>query len=143
MFAASFTAALFLTVSPRAEPMAAQDIRYALLSVEERILIDRIAADFFENDLRAVQAEAIENLTAEMYRRAGPVERAAFRDARRAQWRAVNPKIRTTLSQATRPRYDNLTEAQKEPFRRHALNRLEAVGAIDPVALAAALADGI
>jgi hypothetical protein len=130
---------MLLSVSPRAESPLAQDARFEVLAPEERLLIDRIAADFYERAMRRAQTEAIEDNTAEAYRRADAETRAQFRDERRAAWRAMSERKKDGLKAAKRPLYDNLTEDQKAPFRRHAINRLDAAGAIDDAALASAL----
>jgi hypothetical protein len=150
-FGAAFLAALFLTVSPRAEPLGphdgaaprAQDVRFEVLAPEEKAIIDRIAADFFEKDLRPAQTRAIEDATAARYRRASSKERAAIRAERRAAWRAMPEARRAALMNAAEPRYDNLSPDQRAPFRRHAINRLSGAGAIDADALADALDDDI
>lgn len=151
IFGAAFFGALFLTVSPRAEPMprpsgdapAAQDVRYEVLAPEEKAIIDEIAADFFEKDLLPEQSRIIEAATAARYQRASTGERSAIRAQRRAEWASLSEKKRRALMNAAEPRYDNLSDDQKAPFRRHAINRLGAAGAIDEDALAAAIDDGI
>lgn len=150
IFGAAFLAALFLSVSPRAEPGAgeegrliAQDVRFEVLAAEEKAIIDRIAADFFEKDLRPQQSQAIEDSTSARYLRSDPEERARIRAERRAEWRAMSEARRAALKNAADPRYDNLSAEQRAPFRRHVINRLGAAGAIDEEALAEALAGDI
>lgn len=139
LFSLVFLAALFLSAGPRAQGMFAQDVRYDVLAGDERAIIDRIAADFYEQDLRRAQSDAIEAATVAAYVAGSSEERARFREDRRAQWRSMTDEARQSLRAAANPRYDNLTEAQKAPFRRHALNRLAAAGAIDEGALHEAL----
>lgn len=139
LFSLSFLAATFLSVSPKAQSVTTQDVRFEVLAAEEKVVIDRIAADFYERDLRRSQTDAIEEATATSYVSASPEGREAFREERRAEWRALSDRRRAALRSAEAPRYDNLTAEQKAPFRRHALNRLEAAGAIDDAALADAL----
>lgn len=149
-FGAAFLGTLFLSVSPRAEagepagasPLA-QDVRFEVLAPEEKAIIDRIAADFFEKDLRPAQSRAIEEATSARYLRASPDEKAAIRAERRAEWRAMSEARKAPLARAATPRYDNLSTDQKAPFRRHAINRLGAARAIDEIALAEALAGDI
>lgn len=131
---------LFNAAGPRAQ-MA--DLRWEVLAEDEKSLIDRIAADFYEESLRRAQAEAIESHTAQLYARAEPASRASFIEERRAAWEAMNEDQRASLHGAKRPLYRNLTEEQKAPFRRHALDQLGGAGALDSAALAEALRNDI
>ena len=92
----------------------------AYLAADAAELVDLIAADFYEHRLAATQAAAIEDMTAARYRALPERDRKAFLRARAASWRAMAPEARARASNAARPRFDNLTEEQKAPFRAHA-----------------------
>ena len=139
LFSFIFLAATLLSVSPRAQSVTAQDVRYEVLATGERAIIDRIAADFYEKDLRQTQSEAIEDATTAAYLAGSNEDRAAFRDERRSEWREMTDGARAALRSAKHPTYSNLTDEQKAPFRRHAIDRLSAAGAIDENVLAEAL----
>lgn len=143
LFSFVFLAATFLTVSPRAQTVSVQDMRYEVLGADERRIVDRIAADFYEEDLSRTQSAVIEAATTATYLAGSEDERAEFREERRAAWRAMPASAQRSLRGAEHPRYDNLTEEQKAPFRRHALNRLSAAGALDEDVLDEALAADI
>lgn len=136
-FATVFWVAACVNISPRAQITA--DARFEVLAGEEKAIIDRVAADFYESGLRRTQTDAIEARTSRSYAEASPEERAAFREDRRAAWRGMDDGERQAIRDAKAPRYDNLTDAQKAPFRRHAINRLGRAGAIDEEALAEAM----
>ena len=90
----------------------------------EQALIDVMAQSFFENDLRGAQARRIENLTANIYRALPPDQQKQFRSARRAAYYEFSATERLKLRDAKTPQFDNLTDAQKLPFRRAALTLL-------------------
>jgi hypothetical protein len=92
----------------------------ASVSADARDLIDLIAADFYEHRLAAAQAAAIEDLTAARYRALTERDRKAFLRERAAAWRAMGAAARERAKNAARPRFENLTEEQKTPFRSHA-----------------------
>ncbi|MGE0410148.1 MAG: DUF3106 domain-containing protein, partial [Amphiplicatus sp.] len=119
------------------------DMRFEVLAEDERALIDRLAADFYEETLRQSQANAIESHTSEIYAQAAPAERARFRAERRAAWKRMTPAQRAALADTKHPAYRNLTEQQKAPFRSIALDELGAAGALDREALAHALRNDI
>lgn len=119
------------------------DLRWEVMAGDEKAIIDRLAADFFEESLRGAQASAIERRTAEIYAKSPPAERSRFRAERRAEWEAMDPAARASLHDAKRPLFRNLTEEQKAPFRRHALDQLRNAGAIDQNALTEALSKEI
>ena len=99
------------------------------LDPSEMVFVDRIAAAFFENDLRQAQAARIEGATAAYYVGLSAKDRAIFRQKRRTDWRAMGDNLRAKLRDAKRPNYFNLTDAQKNPFRRDAYRKL--MGAAD------------
>ncbi len=94
------------------------------LEAGEMRLADRIAADFFENDLRLSQTRRIEAETARYYRSLSPEDREAFRAARRRFYRSMTPDQRLVLRNVKTPAFNNLAEHQKERFRRTALSAL-------------------
>lgn len=130
----------FISAAPRAQMT---DLRWEVMASDEKAIVDRLAADFYEASLRQAQADAIERRTAEIYAESAPAERARFRAERRAEWRAMDAPARASLHGAKRPLFLNLTEEQKAPFRRHALNQLRGAGAIDQSALTEALGKDI
>ena len=140
IFGLAFGFAAFASLSPRAE---SHDLRWEVLAEDERAIIDRLAADFYEDALRRSQTAVIEDRTSELYTKASPVERARFRMERRNEWRSMTDAQREALKNAKRPSYRNLTEEQKAPFRRIAFDKLGAAGAIDPDALASAFKNDI
>jgi len=142
LFGVFFGLAAFGSLSPSAHGQTI-DMRWEVLAADEKALIDRLAADFYEESLRQSQAAAIESHTSELYQRATPVERARFREERRAAWEEMAPTERQKLRDAKRPTYRNLTEAQKAPFRAIALDNLGAAGVLDQEALADALKNDI
>jgi hypothetical protein len=115
------------------------DMRYEVLAPDEKAIVDRMAAEFFEDELRPSQSYAIERKTAELYVGAAPAERARILQERRRAWDEMSGEQREALKHAARPSFSNLAEEQKTPYRSIALDRLEAEGAIDADALLAAL----
>jgi len=87
-------------------------------------MVDRMAASFYESDLRLAQSRQIEASTSSIYTAKSEKERSEFRDARRAEWRSMRPEERAALRNVKLPAYSNLTDAQKAPFRRIAIDRL-------------------
>ncbi|HXI86410.1 MAG TPA: hypothetical protein VNH64_03050 [Parvularculaceae bacterium] len=124
-----------------AGPARAQnvDTRWAALSNDEQQIVDLLAAEFYQQDLRLAQSRVIEARTAELYVSGDGQQRAHFRASRRAAWDAMSPEARKALRNADKPAYANLTDDQKEPFRKVALDKLDAAGAVDEKALAIAL----
>lgn len=141
-FGLFFGLAAFGSLSPNAHSETI-DMRWEVLAESEKAIIDRLAADFYEDSLRQSQASAIESHTSDLYVRATPVERARYRDERRAAWEQMSDADRQILRNAKRPTYRNLTEAQKQPFRTIALDNLGAAGILDREALADALKNDI
>lgn len=94
------------------------------LEAGEMRLADRLAADFFENDLRLSQSRRIEAETANQYLSLSPDEREVFREERRRFLRSLSHEQRLMLRNVKTPAYNNLSEEQKERFRRDALSRL-------------------
>lgn len=148
-FGVFFGLGLFASIDIRAQEAVAPqsaafaDMRWEALSDDERTIVDRLAADFYEDSLRYSQASAIEAHTAELYSSLPEKDRSAFREERQAQWNAMSEAERRSFRGVERPRFDNLAEAQKMPFRKYALDRLDAAGAIDKDALLDALRDDI
>ncbi len=103
-------------------------------ALNREALVDRMAADFYENALRHSQALRVQKATAQTYLAMGEEERAQFREQRRAAWRMMSQGQRQSLRNTKTPRYLLLTEAQKQPFRNIARDQLTASGsrAIDP-----------
>jgi hypothetical protein len=141
MRAAGLGVLVVIVLSLAAPPAGAQasDIRFEMLAADEKAIVDRLAARFYEDGLRKAQAYAIEARTSARYVGATPAERARFRDERRTRWAQMTEAERQALRSVVRPSFSNLTEEQKAPFRTIALDRLEAQGAIDHEALADAL----
>lgn len=94
------------------------------LEAGEMRLADRLAADFFENDLRLSQSRRIEAETANQYLSLSPENREAFREERRRFLRSLSHEQRLALRNVKTPAYNNLSEGQKERFRRDAMSRL-------------------
>lgn len=134
---------LFLSLAPPADAQTGVDMRWEVLSKSERAIIDRLAAQFYEESLRYAQSSQIEAHTSELYVHATPAERARFREQRRSSWNEMNESQRHALRGVKRPTFRNLTESQKAPFRRYAIDQLDAAGAIDESAMAAALRNDI
>lgn len=94
------------------------------LEAGEMRLADRLAADFFENDLRLSQSRRIEAETVNEYLSLSLDARETFRDERRRFLRSLSHEQRLALRNVKTPAYNNLSEDQKERFRRDALSRL-------------------
>ena len=94
-----------------------------------QFMVDRVAADFFENSMRQSQSKRVQAETAAIYQNMGEAERAAFRERRRAMWQAMSEAEKMSLRDAKTPRYLNLTEEQKRPFRDIAQSQLTGGGA--------------
>lgn len=94
--------------------------------VSEQRLADRVASDFFENELRLAQSRRIEAETAAQYRSMTAEEKYIFREERRLIWRSFNHEQRLALRNVKLPAFNNLSEEQKQPFRRSALSSLNA-----------------
>jgi len=139
-FGVVFGLAMFASLGPRAQPA---DLRWEIMASDEKLIVDRLAADFYEESLRQTQVDAIESHTSEIYAGETPMGRARFRAERRAEWEAMNEAERASLHGMKRPLFRNLTQEQKAPFRRHALDRLRGAGALDRSALADALRNDI
>lgn len=103
---------------------------WQLMPFSERVIVDRLASDFYERSLRYAQTQAIENNTAKHYRGATPATRTGYRQQRRQQWRKLNTQQQNALRNAKRPLFVHLNDQQKWPFRQHALHQLGAAGAI-------------
>ncbi len=103
-------------------------------AINHEALVDRMAADFYENALRHSQALRVQKATTQAYLAMGEADRAQFREQRRAAWRIMSEDQRRSLRNTKTPRYLLLTEEQKQPFRDIALDQLTASGAraIDP-----------
>ena len=140
LFAAVSLAACFSAATPGfAQDGAWWDPHWEALSPTERIIIDRVAADFYEESLRTQQSSNIEATTPRIYQGATAEERDRFRDQRRTEWRAMSPAERDALRGVTRPAFRNLAESQKAPFRSYAIDQLTASGAVDGEALRTAV----
>ncbi|MEM9616819.1 MAG: hypothetical protein AAF936_02570 [Pseudomonadota bacterium] len=100
------------------------EARWEGLSDNERAMVDRIAADFYQSDLRLAQSRQIEASTSAIYASLSDKEREQFREERRSDWKAMQQEERAALRNVKLPAYSNLTEAQKAPFRQIALDRL-------------------
>lgn len=96
----------------------------------DRIIVDRLAADFYERSLRYAQSQAIESRTAQLYANSDPRSREAYLSQRRNQYQQLNRQQQDALRGVKSPQFIHLSEQQKWPFRQHALNQLGAVGAI-------------
>jgi len=95
-------------------------------AIDRQILVDRMAADFFETSLRHSQAQRVQAATAAAYQAMTEEERAIFRKERRAAWRAMSEGERQSLRNVKTPSYLHLSEEQKRPFRDIALDQLSA-----------------
>ncbi|MHA7872400.1 MAG: hypothetical protein ACX939_08630 [Hyphococcus sp.] len=103
-----------------------RDADWRALDPGERVITERVAAQFFESELRLSQSRQIEAATATIYVSKSDEDRAAFREERRQQWRAMSGAERAALRGVKTPAYSNLAESQKAPFRDAALDRLQA-----------------
>ena len=92
----------------------------------EMVMIDRLAAEFYENSLRRAQTLRIEQNTADTYRTLSQSERQEFRSQRRRVWQTLNASQKQALRNVKTPMFLNLTETQKRPFRATALRELTA-----------------
>jgi hypothetical protein len=101
-----------------------ENARWRNLSTNEKIMLDRVAANFFEANLRLTQSRQIEASTAGIYVALTENERTMFREERRRTWRAMRDDERNALRNVKLPAYSNLTEGQKAPFRQIALDQL-------------------
>ncbi len=99
-------------------------LQWESLSPNEQLLVDRMAADFYESDLRLTQSRQIEASTAARYSSMSEKERAEFRDSRRDTWQKMQAAERDALRNVKLPNYANLTDGQKAPFRKIAIDRL-------------------
>ncbi len=106
----------------------------AAINTTPEAFIDLLAAEFFEDKLRLAQSRRVEAETARQYLALSQAERKAFREARKRAWSHMSVQEKSVLRGAKHPRFANLTEAQKQPFRQIALQDLGIVNAA-PVAL--------
>lgn len=130
LFAGIFCFALCGSLQVRAGEAAGEDqIGEVIISASlpgEIALVDRLAAEFFENELRRAQTSNIEAETAAIYRSLGPAARTNFREERRNRWITLNAAARHDLRNAKVPQFENLAEEQKRPFRQTAIRKLGA-----------------
>lgn len=123
----SFGLAFFGSLNARAADPALPDPAGTGLAASELVLVDRLAADFFEGSLRYAQSARIEAQTAVLYRLLPTGEQARFREYRRLIWQAFNEEEKRAFrGGAKRPLYVHLSEEQKSPFRRIAYRQLVA-----------------
>lgn len=145
VFGVVFGLTTFLSVNvsvqaeDRSSVMRGYDVRWEALAPDEKAMVDRMAADFYQDTLRHAQASAIEENTLRSYLALDPVERAEFRSERRKQWREMSEEQRQALRNSETPNFYNLTEEQKRPFRSHALDMLGGQGALNESALQSAM----
>lgn len=137
--AAAMAAASF-AVPALAQPI---DIRWEVLAPDEKAIIDKVAADFYETALRRSQSYAVEAKTSARYAVAEPSARDEFRRRRLQAYEEMSDAERDALRGAKTPAFANLTEEQKAPFRSVALDQLAAAGAVDQDALLDAMRDDI
>lgn len=101
-------------------PVGKVEQMWPALDASQRTMVDLLAADFFQNDLSEAQRERIFSARADQYRGAAGAERDSYRAERRREWQArKGPAIPTGTS------YDLLTDEQKAPFRRYAIDQLD------------------
>ncbi|MBL4620514.1 MAG: hypothetical protein JKX88_10515 [Marinicaulis sp.] len=93
-------------------------------STNEKLMLDRVAADFYQASLRLSQTRKIEAATADIYLAKSPEERAVFREERQRIWNAMSEDQRRGSRNVKLPVFSNLTEAQKTPFRQIARDQL-------------------
>ena len=118
LFGAVFSVAFFGSFQASAQSEA------DALPADQLALVDRMAADFYESDLRLSQSRQIEASTASIYREMPSEDKASFRDERRDDWRAMSDEQRNALRGVKTPNYDNLADSQKAPFREIAREQL-------------------
>ncbi len=124
-----------IKTAPPAGQTVIEPTEVARQALDRQVLVDRMAADFFESSLRHSQAQRVQAATADAYQAMTPEQRAEFREQRRAAWRAMSENQRRSLRNTKTPSYLSLSEEQKRPFRDIALDQLTASGArraIDP-----------
>ncbi|GJL92943.1 hypothetical protein [Hyphococcus sp.] len=92
-------------------------------------LLDVLAAEFFESQLRLAQSRQIEAETAKRYLAMDAAGRAQYRAERKKLWREMNADQRAALRGVKRPSFANLDNAQKQTFRRIASQTLGAASA--------------
>lgn len=141
-FGIVFGIVTFMSFGPGAQAFGS-DPRWDAMAPADQALIDRLAAQFYESELRQAQSDAIEQRTSEIYAESAGDEREQFREDRRAAWQAMSEIERASLRGVKRPAYRNLTEEQKAPFRQHAIDQLGGAGAVDRDALADAIRNDI
>lgn len=106
--------------TPSALPVGKVQQMWPALDASQRSMVDLLAADFFQNDLSETQRERIFSARADEYRGAAGAERDSYRAERRREWQArKGPAAPTGTS------YDLLTDEQKAPFRRYAIDQLD------------------
>ena len=102
----------------------AGDARWLTLAPSEQALVDRVAADIYEAAITRPDARALETQTSQQYATGAPVDRARFREFRRDAWRTMDQSQQAALKSAKKPRYENLSNAQRAHFRREAMDSL-------------------
>jgi hypothetical protein len=136
LFSAVFALALFGSLHADAqEPakaIAPSPIGWERLAGDQKAIVDRLAADFFKESLRLSQSRRIEAATAQIYLSLDPEHREAFRAERMRLWTEMSEEERKAFHNVKRPEYGNLTETQKLPFRRNALETLGLIGPAAP-----------
>ncbi|GGD03796.1 hypothetical protein [Aquisalinus flavus] len=106
--------------APGALPVGKVEQMWPALDASQRSMVDLLAADFFQNDLSEAQRERIFAARADQYRGAAGADRDSYRAERRREWQArKGPAAPTGTS------YDLLTDDQKAPFRRYAIDQLD------------------
>lgn len=98
-------------------PVAKVDQIWPVLDQQQRTMVDLLAADFFQNDLAEEQRLRIIASRAEAYRRASPEMRDQMRREGRRDWDHKG-------SDAAGMTFDRLSDRQKAPFRRQAIEEL-------------------
>ncbi|MEL7489534.1 MAG: hypothetical protein AAGJ73_02355 [Pseudomonadota bacterium] len=122
-FTFSLVLTLTLLLSFSSEALAG-DARWLALSHDDRVFVDRVAADLYQSELKRPHARDIEAETSRSYARGAPVDRARFREQRRDDWRRLDRRTQARLRNAKKPAWRSLTDRQKAPFRRQAMDRL-------------------
>ena len=111
-------------------PTAKVEIVWHNLDPNQKQMVDLLAADFFEKSLSVEQRLRIMSAGARNYVAGSADQRRAFREKRRQAWQQLSPDQRQGLARAASGSWYNLTEKQKAPFRRYAIDQL----GIKPVA---------
>jgi hypothetical protein len=101
-------------------PVGKVQIIWPQLEASQKTMVDLVAADFFQNELSDAQRQRIIGTDAAHYRSSTGDDREALRTGRGQEWQARSESGDATASAP----YDRLSDRQKAPFRRYAIDQL-------------------